>query len=175
MRCVLTIVLGTLFTAIFGAGTVVSHEPRQAPPPRTTVREIPGTPDKVFVQPGTPGVRETITREEIPPPPATVHYLPQAAPVKVKAAPAYYEAPTYYAPRVTYSAPVMYSAPVVTYRAAPVYAAPVYAAPAYAVYGKTPVAATYGPFGGLRTVNYADGSQHRRGLVQRTVGFFIGD
>lgn len=171
MRCVLTIVLGTLFTAIFGAGTVVSHEPRQAPPPRTTVREIPGTPDKVFVQPGTPGVRETIAREEIPPPPATVHYLPQAAPVKVKhAMPAYYEAPTYYAPPVRYAAPTYYAAPVVTYRAAPVYVAP-----AYAVYGKTPVGATYGPFGGLRTVNYADGSQHRRGLVQRTVGFFIGD
>lgn len=167
MRCLVNLTCGGL---LLTCSVAVSNPPRQAPPPQTTVREIPGTPDRII--PGTPGVRITETRELIPPPPPVV----ESRPVKTyREAPAYYEAPTYYAPPVRYAAPTyyaapVYAAPVVTYRAAPVYVAP-----AYAVYGKTPVATTYGPLGGLRTVDYADGTQRRRGLVQRTVGFFIGD
>lgn len=138
---------------------VVSHEPRQAPPPRTTVREFPGTPDRII--PGTPGVRETITREEIPPPPPVVE---RRAPVKY-AAPVYYEEPVrvevrYAVPEVRYAALPVYAAPVAT-----VYAAPVYAVP---VYGKAPVASyRTGVFGLKKNVANADGTMTHYGPLGR--------
>jgi hypothetical protein len=73
-----------------------------------------------------------------------------------------------YVPRtVIYQAPRVYAPPPVIYQAPRVYAP---------VYAPAPVAnVQYGPFGGVRSVTYANGITQRRGLIPRTFGFFFGD
>lgn len=144
MRCAyLAFLLGV-------SGQIVAHEPLQAPPVRTSVREFPGTPDRII--PGTPGVRITETREEIPPPPPVVEARPRYAVPEVRYAP---PAVMYAVPEVRYvAAPVVYSTPVV-----------MYAAP---LYGKVPVSSyRTGVFGLKKNVANADGTMTHYGPLGR--------